>query len=214
MTAEVTFLPCGDTGLSVQLGHVIDRDLSHRIVRLGRAVVGADIPGIVEAVPTYCSLLVHYDPLVATRADLIDRIRPMIGALDEGGPSGGTAWRLPVCFDGPDYAPDLPVVADWAGMTVDEVVSDMTAAPLYVYMIGFAPGQPYLGDLPDRMAIPRREDPVSGVAAGCVVVATGKAVIYSIGNPTGWYVVGRTPAQLFDPAQSSPSLLAAGDSVS
>ena len=80
-------------------------------------------------------------------------------------------------------------------------------------MIGFAPGQPYMGDLPEHLAIPRRKQPISRVPAGSIVTATGKAIVYSIENPTGWYIVGRTPARLFDPAANKPTLFEAGDTV-
>ena len=214
MSLDIDFRPSGDTGLTVQFEHADERGLSQRVVRLGTAVDKAGIPGVIEAVPTYRSLLIHYDPMSTSQAVLVDSLKALIGSLDDADRDEGTAWRLPVCFDGADNAPDLASVADWAGLSTDEVVDAITAKPLYVYMIGFAPGQPYLGDLPDRLAIPRRENPVARIPAGSVVVATGKAVIYPFDNPTGWHVVGRTPARLFDAGRIPPALLTAGDTVS
>ena len=209
----IEFLPCGDTGLAVQFGHSIDRDLSRRVVTLGKAVSQAGIEGVLDAVPTYRSLLIHFDPLVTSHAELVAKLDGYLDSSDDAGMAEGSRWHLPVCFDGEDMAGDLPAVAAWAGIGPEEVIGDLVANPLYVYMIGFAPGQPYIGDLPERIAIPRRENPVPRVAAGSVVIATGKAVIYSIDNPTGWYVVGRTPVSLFDKTRSPPGLLSAGDSV-
>ena len=80
-----------------------------------------------------------------------------------------------------------------------------------VYMLGFAPGQPYLGDLPEAMVIPRRANPIPNAPTGSVVTATGKTVIYPVDNPTGWYLLGRTPARIFRADQREPALFAPGD---
>lgn len=211
--AETRCLPCGDTALTLQLGEVIDRATAARVRALAEAVSAASLPGVLDSVPAYLSLTVHYDPLETSFAALADTLAPMAAGLSEAPAEAGRRWRLPVCFDGEGFAPDLPHVAAWAGLDPEAVIDDMIGAEQIVYMIGFAPGQPYLGDLPDRLAIPRRETPVQSIPAGSVVVATGKTVIYPVANPTGWHVVGRTPVPLFDMARDPPSLLAAGDSV-
>lgn len=213
METSVEFLPSGDTGLTVQFGHSIDRALSHRVVRLRAEIDAAQLTGVLETVPTYRSLTIHYDPRQTTQSAIIEALQPLIAAPGATSAAPGAHWRLPVCFDG-DFAPDLLHVADWTRRAPEAVIEAMTAEPLYVYMIGFAPGQPYMGDLPDALAIPRRENPVARVPAGSVLIATGKSVIYPIANPTGWYVVGRTPAPIFDPAWKQPALLSAGDTVS
>lgn len=214
MPLEPEFLPCGDTGLTVQLGDRIDRDLSLQVVRLGALIQRADLAGVVETVPTYRSLLIHYDPLITSQADLISGVHPLLASLDTDRQATVRHWRIPVCFEDEDMAPDLDHVASWAGIGKGDVVAAITARPLHVYMLGFAPGQPYMGDLLESLAIPRRENPVPRVPAGSVLIATGMAVIYPIANPTGWHVVGRTPARIFDPEASSPALFAAGDAVS
>ena len=163
---------------------------------------------MIETVPSYLSVLVHYDPLQATQAEIL-------AALPEVPPSAQTEprhWVFPACFDG-DFAPDLAYVADWAGCTPEAVIDEMLAATQVVYMLGFAPGQPYLGDLPDHLALPRRKSPVPRVERGSILIATGKTVIYSVVNPTGWYVIGRTPVPLFE-AASETVLLAPGDRIS
>ncbi len=213
MDEEIQFLPSGDTGLTVQFGDRIDRQLSRRVVRFRSALEAAALPGVVETVPTYRSLLIHYDPLETTQARLIEEIGPVLRSDTGRDQAEARAWHLPVCFDAPGCAPDLDHVAAWAGLGTEEVVDALTAIPFHVYMLGFAPGQPYMGDLPESLAIPRREDPIPRIAAGSVVIATGMAVIYPIPNPTGWHVVGRTPATLFDPSLAAPALLRAGDRV-
>lgn len=214
MAQDAEFLPCGDTGLAVQLGDRIDRNLSLQVVRLRNLVDSAGLPGVVETVPTFRSLLIHYDPLKTAQAELVGAVRPILASLDVEVPTAGRHWRIPVCFQGEEFAPDLAHVADWAGMPAGGLVEAITARPLHVYMLGFAPGQPYMGDLPERLAIPRREIPVPRAPAGSVLIATGMAAVYPIANPTGWHVVGRTPARIFEPTASPPALFAAGDSVS
>ena len=208
----VTFLPSGDTGLTVQFGFDIDRALSRRIMALRAAVDEVGIDGVVETVPTYRSLLVHYDPLRLSQADLIAALEPLVAQLDADQEHVGRKWWLPVCFD-EVFSPDLANVADFAKMEPQAVVETMCSVEHLVYMLGFAPGMPYMGDLPEAMAIPRRKVPVKGVEKGSVLVATGLTVIYPAVNPTGWHVVGRCPVPMFDLAEADPVLLAPGDIV-
>ena len=210
----IEFLPCGDTGLTVQFGASIDRELSRRIMSFRSVVDEACLPGIIETVPTYRSLTVHYDPMQTSRADLIEKLSPLVERAGVAKIQDMTHWRFPVCFDNDKFAPDLGTVATWAGMSAGQVVDIITSVPLYVYMIGFAPGQPYLGDLPDSLAIPRRENPVKSVPKGSLVTATGLAVLYPVANPTGWHVIGRSPIPIYDVSWEKPVLLTPGDTIS
>lgn len=209
----VRFLPSGDTALTVQFEGLIDVAMSRRVIALSKRLRSANIPGIIETVPTYRSLLVHYSPLLTTQSDLIESIEPLID-LPVNDNNRARDWQLPVCFDGPGFAPDLETVAHWAGTDASEIIDTLLTTQLYVYMIGFAAGQPYLGDLPETLAIPRRTTPIANMPTGSILVATGKAVIYPCDNPTGWYAVGRTPVKLFDLQRHPVALLAAGDTVS
>ena len=209
----VAFLPCGDTGLSVQFGEGIDRDLNRRILRVRSAVDGAAIPGIVETVPTYRSLMIHYDPLRTSQRDIIEAMEPLLEQDHDDGAAIGKHWQIPVCFDGDEFAPDLAHVSEWAKMAPDEIVDVMTSVTHYVYMIGFAPGLPYMGDLPESLNIPRRKDPRPGVPAGGVLIATGLTVIYTVTNATGWHMIGQTPVPLYDVTADDPLLLTPGDTM-
>ena len=210
---SVSFLPSGDTGLTVQLGHSVDNATSARVISLRAAIDEAQLEGVIETVPTYRSLLVHYDPLLTTQSTLIAAIRPMTQGTAATTAGSSTHWAIPVCFES-DFAPDLPFVAETADLTPDEVITHMTGLSQAVYMLGFAPGQPYLGDLPECLNIPRRQNPVQSIPAGSVVIATGKTTIYPVANPTGWYVLGRTPIALFDATSTHPALFSPGDTVS
>jgi KipI family sensor histidine kinase inhibitor len=207
----VDFLPCGDTGLSVQFGDAIERPLSERILRIKAAIDAAHVTGIVETVPTYRALMIHYDPLQTGQDSLIEAIGPLLDHPPEA-PIKGNRWRFPVCYE-PEFAPDLADVAKWAGMAPERVVEINNATSHYVYMLGFAPGQPYMGELPAELAIPRREDPRGRIEKGSIVTATGMTIIYPVANASGWHVIGRTPIDIFDMRKDPPILLKPGDTV-
>lgn len=212
MTVE--FLPSGDTGLTVQFGDTIDRDLNRRILRLRAIVDAAGLPGVVETVPTYRSLMIHYDPIRTSHAEIVEALAPILDLPIESESATGIHWRLPVCFDGETFAPDLAHVSEWSGLDPEAIVDIMTSTTHYLYMIGFAPGQPHLGDLPESLAIPRRKNPRPGVPPGAVVIAMGLTVIYTVTNATGWHIIGRTPVPLFDATAERPVLLTPGDIIS
>ena len=208
----VQFLASGDTGLTVQFGFDVDRGLSAQIMALRSAVDDAGLVGVVETVPTYRSLLVHYDPMLTSQSKLIAALKPMIAQLDGGRNDKARLFTLPLCWEG-DLAPDLAHAADFAKMSPEEVISVLTETEHFIYMLGFAPGMPYMGDLPQALNIPRKTVPVKRVEKGSVMVATGLTVIYPAANPTGWHVVGRCPVPIFDLGRSDPVFLSPGDRV-
>jgi KipI family sensor histidine kinase inhibitor len=208
---NVRFLSAGDRALVVEFGNAIDRALSDAVLRLAAVIRAAAIPGIVETVPTFRSLMIHYDPLVTRRTALEAAI---IGRLDRPPEAARAArlWRIPICVDDP-FAPDLADVARLTGLTRDQVVALHGSVRYHVYMLGFLPGFPYLGDLPARLALPRRADPRLRVPAGSIAIATNLSAIYPYESPGGWHLIGTTPIRLFDISRASPALLAAGDAV-
>lgn len=208
---KAKFLPCGDSAFSVQFGETIERSLSEHVLHIKAAIDAAGLAGVVEAVPSYRALMIHYDPLLTTQAELITHLEPLLERASDV-PLRRRAWRIPVCYD-PEFAPDIEHVATWAGMSVDRLVDIHGSTTHYVYMIGFAPGQPHMGDLPKELAIPRREDPRPTVEKGAILTATGLTVIYPVTNASGWHIIGRSPVSTFDLKNEPPCLLAAGDLV-
>jgi inhibitor of KinA len=207
----VRFLSAGDRALVVEFGDRVDRALSDNVLRLDARLSSSGLPGVVETVPTFRSLMVYYDPLVTSRADL----EPAIASrLDRQGEPRGSAtlWRVPVCYEG-EFAPDLAEVARLTRATPREVVALHSAVLYHVYMIGFLPGFPYMGDLPHQLALPRRADPRLRVPAGSVSIATNLTAIYPYESPGGWHLIGTTPIRLFDPERPRPALLDPGDIV-
>jgi len=205
------FHPAGDTALVVEFGDRIDRDLSRLVLALDALVKAAALPGVVETVPTFRSLMVHLDPRLTDVDSLEQAILPMTAGLTAAD-APGRRWFMPACYEG-EYAPDIDDVAARTGLTVEAVVALHSGRDYHVYMIGFLPGYPYMGDLPDELSLPRRDDPRLKVPAGSIAIAMTMTAVYAVASPGGWHLIGRTPVRLFDQTRSPPALLQSGDRV-
>lgn len=209
-------LDAGDAALTIEFGDTIDPALLARVHALDAAVarLHADgaLPGLIEAVPTFRSLTLLFDPLVTGRAALADALAPLLDAPAPPAPAAVRHWRLPACYDG-DAGPDLDATARAAGLAVDALIALHSGTEYVVYMLGFLPGFPFMGDLPEALRLPRRREPRLRVPAGSVAIATGLTAIYPCESPGGWHLLGRCPVPLFDAARPAPALLAAGDRV-
>ena len=205
------FLPAGDSAVIVEFGDRIDRLLSERVLRLSALVRAAKLPGVIETVPTFRSLMVHYDPFATDSASLTVAIENLLDS-SRGEAKPVTLWRIPACYAA-SHAPDLAGVAQRTGLSTAEVVGLHSGTRYHVYMIGFVPGFPYMGDLPAPLSLPRRADPRVRVPPGSIAIATSMTAIYPLESPGGWHLIGATPIRLFDPRRSRPALLSAGDAV-
>ncbi|MDX2202951.1 MAG: 5-oxoprolinase subunit PxpB [Hyphomicrobiaceae bacterium] len=206
------FLDAGDTALVVEFGRDVDRHASALVLALADRVAAAAIDGVVETLPTFRSLMVHYDPLRLSAPDLRARIRPLLEGLTAAEQSG-RRWSLPACYD-PSISLDLVEVAERTRLSVDDVIRVHSATTFHVYMLGFLPGFPYMGDLPPALELPRRQTPRVRMPKGAVAIAMRMCSVYSLESPGGWHVLSLTPALLWDPRRESAGLLAAGDKVS
>jgi len=209
---NVAFLNAGEQGLVIEFGTGIDPAVNRLVHRTRELVAAAGLPGIIEIVPTYRSLLIYFDPLIITRSDLAARIGLLLGddGLDAAKPQPARIVEIPVSYGG-EHGPDLEFVARPTGLSPDEVVAIHTSVPYLVYMLGFTPGFPYLGGMSERIAAPRLEKPRTAIPGGSVGIAGSQTGIYPVTSPGGWRIIGRTPVKLFDPAAAEPFLFAAGD---
>lgn len=209
-------LDAGDAAFTIEFGDVIDPALVAAVSALDAAVererAAGRLPGLIETMPTFRSLTVFFDPLVTGRAALADALRPLLDVAAHAAPRDGRHWQLPVCYEG-EAAPDLEDCAHALGIAADELVARHAATPWRVYMIGFLPGFPFMGDLPPALHRPRRSEPRLRVPAGSVAIAGGLSSIYPWESPGGWHLIGRCPVRLFDAGAEPPALLAAGDRV-
>lgn len=206
---SIRILPCGDRALCVEFGSSIDPELNARVLALDAAIAGE--PGIVECVPTYRSLLVHYDPLAVGFDELAKRLLA-VAAKAGSRPVEGRTWRIPVAYGG-EHGIDLEATAATHGITPDELVRRHAAPTYRVYMIGFMPGYAYLGGLDPSIATPRRTNPRLKTPAGTISIGGIQALVASIEAPSGWHLLGRTPVRNFMPRRDPVFLLRPGDGV-
>ena len=185
--------------------------LNERVLALADRFAAASISGIVETVPTFRSLMISFDPSRIGFDALARRVSGLLADASSA-PRTGRRWRLPVCYDR-EFAPDLADAARLTGMAPESFVSRRSGMIHHVYMLGFLPGQPYLGDLPAELALPRRETPRTRIAAGSVGVASRMTCIFPKETPCGLHIIGRTPVALWDHRRREAALLAPGDRV-
>ncbi len=207
-----TLLPLGDSSVLVRLGDEIDLAINRRVHALDARLRQHLLQGILETVPAYATLLVHYDPLVVTYAQASDWIMEHMAHAEESATREPRHIEVPVRYGG-EFGPDLAFVASYHHSTPAEIVRLHTGQDYTVFMMGFTPGFPYMGKLDDGLATPRLETPRTHVPAGSVGLAGAQTGIYPIDSPGGWQIIGRTSLALFDLAAEQPFLFAPGDSV-
>ncbi|HVV96615.1 MAG TPA: 5-oxoprolinase subunit PxpB [Rhodanobacteraceae bacterium] len=210
--------PLGESALLLRFGQGLDAATNTRVHAASATLQSAQLPGIVDLVPAYATLALHFDPLAWTDAHggavqaVAAAVRAVLDAPPEVSSQDSTRIEIPVCYGG-DEGPDLETLANHAKLDADEVVARHAAAGYRVAMIGFAPGFPYLIGLDSALAMPRRATPRTRVPAGSVAIGGVQTGIYPSELPGGWQLIGRTPLRLFDPRRDPPSLLVPGDRV-
>ncbi|WP_419871330.1 5-oxoprolinase subunit PxpB [Candidatus Pristimantibacillus sp. PTI5] len=219
-------LPLGDSAVILRLAGGISIE-THRIVSsLTAAIEAQPFAGFMECVPSFAAAAVHYDPLLVSRSRAGDELmhgtifetvcarlkaclsKELTSAADQ----VTRMVEIPVCYGG-EYGPDLSFVADLNGLSEEEVIAIHAAGSYLVYMLGFAPGFPYLGGMSEEIAAPRHQTPRTSIPQGSVGIAGKQTGVYSVSTPGGWQLIGRTPLALFRPQEEIPSLLRPGDSV-
>ncbi len=205
-------LPCGDAAVTVEFGNVIDTDINARALGFDRAIAATNMAGIVETVPTYRSVTVHYDPMILNFNDISSALLE-IAASSGMAQSSGRHWRIPVVYGG-EFGMDLDFLAQSKNLTTEEVIRLHCAARYRVYMLGFMPGFSYLGGLDPALATPRRATPRQTSPSGSVSLGGEQAAVQCLSSPLGWHILGRTPVRTFHPTRKEMFLLDAGDTVS
>jgi KipI family sensor histidine kinase inhibitor len=205
------FLPAGESALTVEFGNAIDPAIHDLVLGLDAALASAEIDGITETVPTYRSLMIHFDPRRLTTEDLIAQLQRLDGRSQIARDSA-KRWLIPVCYEEP-VAEDLAEVAAALGLTPARIVDLHRCAQYRVYMYGFSPGFTFLGGLPSELAISRRLSPRPPAPEGALLIAGGQALISSFAMPTGWYMLGRTPVKVFDKHRTPACLIGIGDEI-
>jgi KipI family sensor histidine kinase inhibitor len=205
----------GPDGIVVRFADRLTEPANRAALAFRAAVEGAGWRGVAETSTALVSTFLRLDPAAADPAAILADLRALASSRDWAAaslPAGRRLWRVPALF-GTDLAPHLDQAAAQAGLSPAQAVASLTAAPLRVQAIGFAPGQPYLGRLGPDWDLPRQTALNPNVPAGAVVVAIRQIVLFSVASPTGWQHVGQTALRLFDPGRAEPFLLRPGDEV-
>jgi KipI family sensor histidine kinase inhibitor len=210
--AEPRLLAAGDRAVSVEVADDISREANARVLTLERLLAEAPPPGLVEAVPTFRSLLVHYDPARLAWDALARHLRALFPRLPGATTPPGRRVELPCAYGG-EHGFELEAAARRLALPPEEVVRLHAGAEHLVYFIGFTPGLPYMAGMPERLTIPRLERPRTRTPAGSVAIGGTQCSIYPVDSPGGFWVLGRTPVALYDPARQDPILLRPGDRV-
>ncbi len=205
-------VPLSEQGLTVEFGETIDLQTNKLVLDFAATVERATIPGVMEVVPTYRSATIYFNPLLTDAAAVTAQLRLLLATAFPATDPAHTTHHIPVCYGG-ELGPDLIDVAEQSGLTPAQVITLHASVTYHVYMLGFSPGFPYLGMVPDRIVAPRLPTPRKQVAAGSVGIAGSQTGIYPQASPGGWRIIGRTPVHLFSLTRPQPFLVAAGDQV-
>jgi len=205
------YLDSGEAALVVEYGDSVDSAVNDRVLALDEALAGLALDGIGETVPTYRSLMIHYDPLRLDRETLVAAIRT-IEAAPHRPRAPANRWTLPCCYERA-FAEDLDQISAATGLSSDRVVRLHAGASYRVYMYGFAPGFCYLGGLPPELAISRRHIPRPPHPPNSVLLGGGLTLVSTFSMPTGWWLIGRTPERMFAPARDPAFLVEVGDAL-
>uniref|UniRef100_Q07M60 Carboxyltransferase domain-containing protein n=1 Tax=Rhodopseudomonas palustris (strain BisA53) TaxID=316055 RepID=Q07M60_RHOP5 len=206
-------LPSGDAALTVEFGRDIDDAANERVLTLDRAIAAASIEAIRESVPTYRSLLVHYDPEQTDFDALGAQLIALAQSPDHIAPSEARHWRIPVCYGGA-HGIDLDAAAKTLELSTDELIRRHASGRYRVAMIGFTPGWSYLAGLDPALALPRRQNPRLETPAGTISIGGVQAGIQCLAGPSGWHLLGRTPVKTYQLNREPIFLLEPGDVIS
>ena len=209
--APPRLLPNGDSAITVEFSRNIDDAANRRVLALDRELAGAPIVGVTETVPTYRSLLVHYDPVQISFEALGEQLlalaqRPLPAATRT------RRWRIPVTYGG-EHGIDLEEVAKTLRTTPDNIVARHIAGDYRVAMIGFTPGWSYLSGLEKFLHMPRRQDPRLQTPAGTISIGGVQTGVQCLAGPSGWHLLGRTAVRTYQLHRDPIFLLDPGDAI-
>ncbi len=205
-------LPSGDSAITVEFSRNIDDAANRRVLSLDSVLAAEPIAGVTEVVPTYRSLLVHYDPLQIGFEDLGEKL---LALAQRPGAETTTArrWRIPVVYGG-EHGIDLEDVAKTLNTTPDDIVARHTAGHYRVAMIGFTPGWSYLSGLSEFLHLPRRQNPRLLTPAGTISIGGVQTGVQCLAGPSGWHLLGRTAVRTYQFHRNPIFLLEPGDEIS
>jgi KipI family sensor histidine kinase inhibitor len=204
-------LPSGDSAITVEFSRNIDDAANQRVLALDRALSREPVSGVTETVPTYRSLLVHYDP-VQIDFDTLGQKLASLARLPVPPVTKTRRWRIPVVYGG-EHGIDLEDVAKTLETTAGDIVARHVAGDYRVAMIGFTPGWSYLSGLDQSLHMPRRQNPRLLTPAGTISIGGVQTGVQCLAGPSGWHLLGRTAVRTYQLHRDPTFLLEPGDEV-
>ena len=224
MISDIQIYSLGEKALTIELGKSIDQIQYQKVVSLQKHIASLTIEGIIEMVPSYCSLTIYYEPFIIQKKlpKTPESISQRFGnyllkiiqnqTLETINSFKQKLVEIPVCYD-LKFGVDLEEMANYHQTSIPNIIEQHSSSIYTVFMVGFLPGFPYLGILPDTLATPRKKQPRLKVPAGSVAIGGNQTGIYPIESPGGWNIIGQTPLKIFDKKRSTPFLLEPGNQV-
>lgn len=217
MPDKFVIFPLGDSAATIYFGNVIDMPTHKKVASLYYKLSRHPFKGMIEVVACYASVTVFYNPTEIERecGSVFENVKRKLEAIasivEESKEVAGKRITIPVCYDNA-FAPDIETLSEWSGLKIDEIIGMHSSQQYHVYMVGFLPGFAYMGNVPAKIAMPRKARPEK-VAVGSVGIAGIQTGIYPMDSPGGWQIIGKTPLKIFDVMQQPPCMLGAGDIV-
>ena len=209
---DVKFLVAGDRAVSVEFGKVICLETNEKVRMLEEKLKESPIDGVVEVVPTYCSLIVHYRPEVLLYDELVQELKERLDNMHSVQKKKKIVKEIPIFYGG-ETGPDLEYCARLEHISTEEIIRKHSEHEYYVYMLGFAPGHPYMARFEEPYSFKRRESPRVKIPARSVVVQLNLSDLIPFEQPCGWNIIGSTPLDICNFKKEEPFLLSAGDWV-
>lgn len=209
------YFPLGDQVVIVQYEKKVSIELSQNLLSFAELIKDADIQGVTQIIPTFCSIAIRYNPLKLSYDEILSELQKLnvnIKTEKETITKTDKIVHIPV-FYGEEYGPDLEYVSEKTGLTTSELIRLHSSNLYYIYMLGVIGSFPYCGDLDKKLSLKRRSSPRIKIEKGSIVIANEQTIIVSLESPSGWHIIGRTPFDTFKPEQNPPSPFVAGDFI-
>jgi len=204
----------GDCGIVCDFGDEVNRSINTSVIKLfhyiRKEVLNGNLNGILNYTPSYNKLIINFD----LRKINSSRIFDFLKSIDFSKLSlsqNSKKWTIPVCYD---FELDLKSISKTLKMEREEIINIHLNTDFFIYMVGFIPGHPFMGDLDSKLFLNRLKTPRVKIPSGSVGIVEKFCNVYPYESPGGWNIIGRTPIKLFNTKnESNPCLLSPGDSV-
>lgn len=205
----------GLSGVLISFADKMSEPANRAALSFRAAIDAARWPEVSETSTSLVSTFVSVDLVAHPLEALLNRLHDLLATQDwytAALPAGRSLWHVPTVY-GTDLAPQLEDAAALAGLDPDAAITQLSQARVRVLTIGFAPGQPYMGELPQNWDIPRQQALTKSVPAGALIVAIRQLIVFTNASPTGWRHIGQTAFKTFRPTADSPFALSPGDEL-